>query len=66
MNYATAMGCSQSERNVMSDDNGSINCKDAARTQVAAQVCAFHQFHDDEIVSVGLAIVVDLHYVGML
>jgi len=50
----------------MGNYNCSIDGKNAARAQIAAQVCTFHQFHHNEIVSIGLAIVVDLHYIRVL
>ena len=66
MNDTAPVGGSQSKRNVVSDDNGAIHCEDTTRTQIAAQVCSFYQLHHDEVVAIGLAIIVDLHYVGML
>ena len=66
MNDAPPVGSSQSKRNVVSDDDGAIHREDTTRTQIAAQVCSFYQLHHDEVVAIGLAIIVDLHYVGML
>src|ERR1700686_3616508 len=63
---APAVGRAQAQRHVVRDDDGTFIIEHPARAQVMAQIGAFDQFHHNEIIAIGLSIIVDLHDIGML
>src|SRR5438552_9046981 len=66
MYNTTAVCCTQAQRDIMSDDDSTINSQNATQTQIAAQVCTFDQFHHNEVIAIALPIIIHLDDVGML
>src|SRR6266581_813132 len=60
----TTMSRTQPKCDIMCDDDSPLNIKYPTRTQIATQVSALYQFHDDIILAIGLPVVINLDNVG--
>src|SRR6266480_825139 len=66
MNDISTMSSAKTKRNIMGNDNRAVDIKHSTRMEIAAQVCAIDQLHDNIIIAIGLSIVVDLYNIGVL